>query len=305
VNRLFLVFLILSVLTADGLSQLSVKGIEELDLDSSVEWNMPRFSPDGNSVFVTTTYFNGIWQYDLKTRAVLEITSDPGSGFGFSLSPDGRKVAYRRTFLDTAARSRVQEVVVRNLTDGTMTILESGPRISTPHFIDEEVLYTADRDLRSSDEAIRTGVRVLGIERTKIALVKDGVKVLLDPLGNGSYLWPSLSPDGRSMVAFDMSRGAFVCDLAGNVQAMLGRRSAPAWTRDGKWIVFMDDRDDGHRILSSDLYALRPDGSDVTRLTDDDSVIEMYPQCSSSDNLIVFNSLEGKVYLLRYEEGSR
>jgi Tol biopolymer transport system component len=102
-----------------------------------------------------------------------------------------------------------------------------------------------------------------------------------------------------------MSRGAFVCDLTGNVKAMLGRRSAPEWTRDGAWIVFMDDRDDGHRILSSDLYALRPDGSEVTRLTDDDSVIEMYPHCSPSDNLIVFNSLEGNVYLLRYEEESR
>jgi hypothetical protein len=163
VNRIFCVLFILSVFPAAGLAQLSVTGIDKLDLDSSVEWNMPKFSPDGKSVYVTTTYFNGIWRYDLKTRVVLEITSDPGSGFGFSLSPDGRKVAYRRTFVDTAARSRLQEVVVKDLTNGTTTILESGPRLSTPHFIDQGVLYTADRDLRSSDEEIKTGVRILGI----------------------------------------------------------------------------------------------------------------------------------------------
>jgi Tol biopolymer transport system component len=305
VKRALLVLLFLPVLSGSGLAQLSVIGIEELDLDSSVEWSMPRFSPDGNSVYVTTTYFNGIWRYDLRTRAVLEIASDPGSGFGFSLSPDGRKVAYRRTFVDTAAHARVQEVVVKDLTDGTISVLESGPRLSTPLFADQEVVYTADRDLRSSDEAIEPGVRILGIERTKIALLKDGVKVLLDPLGTGSYIWPSLSPDGTMMVAFDMSRGAFVCDLSGSVKAMLGRRSAPEWMRDGKWIVFMDDKDDGHMILSSDLYAIRPDGTDSTRLTDDDSVIEMYPHCSPVDNLIVYSSLKGSVYLLRYEEGSR
>ena len=35
-----------------------------------------------------------------------------------------------------------------------------------------------------------------------------------------------------------------------------GRANAPSWMRSGGWLVSMDDRDDGHRVLSSDLCAV-------------------------------------------------
>lgn len=39
---------------------------------------------------------------------------------------------------------------------------------------------------------------------------------------------------------------------------------APAWSPDGDWIVFASDREKGYEI-----YVVRPDGSQQTRLTFD------------------------------------
>jgi Tol biopolymer transport system component len=99
-----------------------------------------------------------------------------------------------------------------------------------------------------------------------------------------------------------MDRGAFVCDVDGSAMTKIGKRDAPSWTRSGKWIVYMDDKDDGHQILSSDLAAVSFDGKSVVQLTSTASIFEMNPQCSPSENKIVCNNTSGMIFVLEYEE---
>jgi Tol biopolymer transport system component len=142
----------------------------------------------------------------------------------------------------------------------------------------------------------------LGIEETKIALTVKGKKVTLDPFGQGSYIWPSLSPDKQFLVAYEIDRGAFVCDLTGKVISTFGRRDAPTWTRSGRWIVYMEDKDDGHRLLSSDLFAVTRDGSSTVQLTSTAALMELDPHCSPTENKIVCSTSDGSILLLEYEE---
>ena len=48
--------------------------------------------------------------------------------------------------------------------------------------------------------------------------------------------------------------------------------SEPSWTPDGGWIVFVVGRDQ-----ASDLYAVRPDGTDLTRITGSDGIVVSGP----------------------------
>jgi len=289
------------VLTSEA--QLRITKVEKLPLSTSQEWAYPRFSPDGKRVYFTAAQGNGIWVYSPQSRATRQITVDAKSGSSFNISPDGNQIVYRRSVWDRKTKTRKQEVVLKNLSTGSSRVLASGPDVSVPVFSQDIVLYSIKGEtknlasIRNLDE-----VSILGIEETKIALVRNGKKVLLDPLGKGSYIWPSLSPDKKLIVAYDMDQGSFVCDLDGNIISKLGRRDAAVWTRSGKWILYMVDRDDGYRILSSDLYAISPDGVTVTQLTATEEVMEMHPQCSPTENKIVYSTLGGEIYLLRYEE---
>ena len=182
-------------------------------------------------------------------------------------------------------------------------ILESGPDVSAPAFANNTPVYS----VRTKTKGLVTTtsgqeVTVLGIENTKIALSVKGKKTLLDPLGNGSYIWPVLSPDKSLLAAYEMDRGTFVCDLRGAIISKLGRRDAPSWTRSGKWIVYMDDKDDGHRLISSDIFAVTPDGKTVVQLTSTKQALEMNPQCSPTENKIVYDTTDGSIMVLEYEE---
>jgi TolB protein len=95
---------------------------------------------------------------------------------------------------------------------------------------------------------------------------------------------PSWSPDSARLAFHserDFPRGyesaIYLMDSDGKDQRRLvdGTGLSPDWSPDGRWIVFVSRRDGPW-----DLYAVRPDGSALTRLTDD-SNIEFEPQWRS------------------------
>jgi Tol biopolymer transport system component len=145
-------------------------------------------------------------------------------------------------------------------------------------------------------------VSVVGIERTKIIIERSGARVVFDPFGDGSYIWPAISPDKNYLSAYEMSRGTIVFTIDGSVVSRLGKRNAAVWERSGKWLIYMDDRDDGHRIISSDIFAVSPDGKTTVQLTTTDDSIEMYPQASSVEDKIVYSTLAGEIFVLTYRE---
>lgn len=302
-TRLTYLFTIILVVSSSIHAQLKTVDIQKLPLDQTKEWSNAKFSPSGRFIYLTTSGFDGIWEYSLSMGTLRQITDDKRLGFEFSISPDERQLAYRRTSTDATTHERLQEIVLVNLTDLTSTLLESGETVSTPTFVKNRVVYTVEGRTKNLSSQINLNQSsIIGIENTKIALNSSGKKVLLDPLKGGSYVWPSLSPDGKRIVAYEMEAGTFICNLDGKVLSRLGRRDSPAWTRDGKWIVFMRDADDGHDITSSEIWCISTDGKTLCPITQTDAVIELYPDCSPTENTIVCTSLTGEVFLISYEE---
>lgn len=301
--RTFLLLCVaVAVMSSLTLAQIEITRTERLDLGPQQQWDHPQFSADGTTVFYTTASYDGIWSYSRETKQIRQITADPKSGYGFTVSPDGGQIAYRRSRIDEQTRRRTQEVIVTDLRTGQSTTVASGRALPLPSFGTESLILSAGGATQGLSKQNVPGTALLGIEETKIAIIKNGAKVLLDPFGDGRYIWPALSPDGKAIVAYEMSRGTVVMTVEGNLTARLGKRNAPSWTRDGKYVVYMDDRDDGHQVLSSDLYCVTPDGSTTVQLTRTEGITELSPQCSPVEDVIVTSSLEGFIYVLSYRE---
>jgi Tol biopolymer transport system component len=102
-----------------------------------------------------------------------------------------------------------------------------------------------------------------------------------------------------------MERGTFVCGSDGANPVRLGRRNAAVWTRDGRWLVYMADRDDGHRVTGSELAMVSPDGKTEVMLTASQNRAEMYPRCSPTEDKIVCSTVGGEILILTYRRGGR
>ncbi|MFH0992432.1 MAG: hypothetical protein V1799_20725 [bacterium] len=297
------VMLLVAVLCS---AQMKITDRQRLSPALTGEYSHPQFSPDGKAIFFTTPEANGIWQYTLPSGQTQQITSDSKTGVSFTISRDGRKIAYRRTTTDKVTHRQKQELIVKDLTTGSTATVATGSDISLPAFSESELLYSIGSSTKNLNRMKSAdGIKILGIENTKIILLRNGQKRILDPLKNGSYIWPVLSPDKKTIAAYEMDRGTFVCDLNGKILARLGRRNAPSWTRDSKWLVYMNDKDDGHQILSSDLQCISPDGKTAVQLTSTPDIFEMYPHCSPTENKIICSTLKGELYLLTYTVESK
>jgi Tol biopolymer transport system component len=179
--------------------------------------------------------------------------------------------------------------------------------VNTPAFSGRVPVVSGERGVVSTD-ALGGGTpsaTVLGVGPLGISLLVHGQTVTLDPFKGGTYIWPSLSPDGTMLVAYEVDRGTFVCTLDGTVIRKFRRLDHPSWTRDGKWIVYMNDRDDGEKLLSSDLAAISLDGAREVSLTATSDVIELNPSCSPVANQIVCYTPQGEIFLLTYEEAGQ
>jgi Tol biopolymer transport system component len=297
--------LLAAALPAAG--QIHITKTETVPLPASQRWMAPGWSPQGRVFFITSMDYSGLWSFDLNSGAFAQITADPGAGYGWTVSPDGAHLAYRKTTGDAVGQPRSQEIVDFDLTTGASATVKTAQSVDLPVYSGEALLVNAEQlgvAVLGSGELVPGAATVLGIENTKIALMKGGQKSLLDPFGDGSYIWPSLSPDGKRLLAYDMTRGAFVCDLEGNVLARLGRLDAPGWTRSGSWIISMREENDGQVITGSDLYATTPDGLTNVRLTRT-PVIELSPSCSPVDNRILCATADGTILVLTYEEAGQ
>ncbi|MFS8201563.1 amidohydrolase family protein [Streptomyces sp. CWNU-52B] len=255
----------------------------------------PTWSPDGKRILfvrakgVTTANGTG-----LDARTVAAVPAD-GTGpvtvehtdtttaqiMTPALAPDGRRLACLRT---TAAPEGSCTLVV----DGAPVALAGDVAPVPPRWTAAgELLLTVDGDftLVRPEEPARTDVipfeGVLPVERPRYDVKEYDLGQGRARPVRGIHL-PALSPDGRH-IAFAALNSLWLADSSGGAAPKRLRRSAateyllgPSWSRDGRALLYADDRDGLLGVYRRDLAtgeeralatggrvhpALSPDGS--------------------------------------------
>ncbi len=307
-KKLFNVLFVIILFVPFTLSQnVSVSKIIELTNGNSDEYYYPKFSQDNSKVFFTSSNYKGLFYLNLSDNSITKITDDNGAGYEFVIDPNNNSVYYRSDkYINGRKYSSIKAIDLQSLKVKT---IESDKRdVSTPKMLDNgNVFYTVQKDMRSfNNKALKQKTISLlpvkafvQIENTKIVLYREGMKKVLAPLGNGNYIWPSLSPDNTKILFTFAGKGTFISDLNGKILVNLGYANYPRWSPDGKWISYMVDKDDGINVIYSDIFVSSADGKLRFQLTDSKDVNEMYPEWSSSGNEIVVNSYDGKILLMK------
>jgi len=305
--KLFLLILAFQLITEA--QSIQVKEIKEIAIPGGGEHYFPRFASNDSTIYFTRAYYDGIESINLFSNEFKTVTSEPGSGYEYQFSDNGGKIFYRTdNYVNGKKYSDIKSV---NLQTKQVDLIESGKRnLSAPKILKSgDCIFKQDADITVNNkqkQTIQLNIipqdTVLFYSDKNLILLIDGQKKVFDPLGEGSYLWSSFSPDKSKILFTLMGKGTYITDLNGKVLLDMGYANAPTWSPDGRWIAYMDDKDDGEKVISSEIMLLSADGKEKIQLTDSKTIQEQFPAWSPSMSAIVCHSNDGEIIYLSLEK---
>ena len=254
----------------------------------------PVLSPDGQKVLFTQSDYEGLNVYDIADDVVTPLASDRLAGFSPAFSKDGKSVYF-------LSQTRENMLVYREMKsvnlDGTgmSTVMGKSRGMLHPVAVDGGVVTVSDngRKLKAKSNG---GTYAYSAGR-KIVVVKNGIEKKIAPVPTKyTYIWESLSPDGTKILFYAGGKGAYICDLDGNLVAELGKYTSPAWCGND-YVVAVNATHDGHQYETSQVVLLKADGSYKKELTTPVSM-SMHPTASASGDRITYNTIDGRLFLM-------
>lgn len=271
----------------------------QVALPSGVVSEVATISPDGSFVAVGELGGNTIWKVSLPTGMTNVITSN-GTASDVVISPDGKNIVFRTHTFDKnhlrhtglnyvdASGSEHQLVAPSRRLNAGVAIAQSG--------------ITAVENGRARVKAFggakAASLPVASINYGHLEVNVDGRTTVIDPQGRGSYLWPSISPDGTKVLYTLSGAGTFVCNLDGSDARYIGHLQAPKWMG-GDMVVAMQSEDDGQYVTASKVIVSTLDGRQQTISAPGE--IAMYPSASADGKKIAYGTADGKLVIVNIQ----
>ena len=305
-KRLLLIFLITTIpLAAQMVTVVEDAAVTNLK-DGAFYY--PAVSPDGTTLLFSSESYKGLWSNNLSTGKVVKITNVNGAGYEPGFSPVSNEILFREDKF--VKGKRFSSLLSYDVAAKKAAVLEEGVRDlkicrdnsnAFKNYVKEtEVRSTMKQTMLQKSAAPE---KVVFIQDSKIVLSENNTKKALQPLGEGSYIWASLSPDKTKLLFTFAGKGTYVTNLEGTILNKVGYANYPSWSPDGNWILFMKDLDNGVNLISSEIYiANLKTGKyiNLTLLSDD---ISMYPKWEVTNSEIFYNTDNGQIrkIKLKYE----
>jgi TolB protein len=242
------------ILNADG------SGGRRLTRDNNRAHNAPNLSPDGRSI-VYLSAVEGVYQIfemDLESGETWQLTFEEGNKSAPAISPDGRRILFSRVI------DGHESVWVMDRMGGNQTLLfgtGSGAGWDPVWSPDgAQILFLSERSghpqlytMNSDGSNVRQITNMPGFR------------------GRGDW-----SPDGRFIATFAgdaWDREIILMAPDGSNPITItdgGNNLSPSFSPDGSWITFTSYMDNFHDDFGCEIYMMRRDGSDLTRMTNND-----------------------------------
>jgi len=298
-KKSFLFILLLTGLTfAQEVSVISNVAITSLEQG---EFYYPLGNSDDSKIIFSSEAYKGLWMLDNTNGRIKKLNDYYSAGYE-PVFTDGDRIIHRKD--DFKNNRRFISIYEYNVFDKSETIIEKDLRdIAQIKVVNgDEINYSKNQSLleiSSNSKLAKSAANnlpVVMIENSDLVLYNNGEREVVNPIGDGNYLWASVSPDGTRLLFTFAGQGSFVTDLRGEIIGELNSAHYPQWSSNGEWILFMRDYDDGEQIIESDLFISTIDGKKEFKLTETKDIHEMYPVWSKSENAVYYNSTIGIIY---------
>lgn len=282
----------INILSAQNIT---VKTQTKIQLNTKVFY--PTLNAEGDKLLFSNESYKGLYLYDFSTKNTKEISQEQNSGYFPVFSVDNSKIFFRTTNFENRLRyDGLQSYDIKSSKKQQMLSPQRNLRQAQGYH--NGVLVLRGKTLVKSTFGVtkKTIPAYVSSEDLNIYVYNDGERKQLKPFSeNVNYIWVSISPDNKRILFTATGKGTYICDLNGKITSSLGYLNAPVWYNND-FVVGMQDKDNGQFVTSSTVIMVSVDGRTKKQISNPKHVA-MYPACSAKSGRIVYNTLEGELFL--------
>ncbi len=274
----------------------TVTSVDRVNTESAIE--KPVISADGSFVVGYAPQAAAIVKIDAVNGATSTVMEGKNL-YGLRLTGDNQSVVFTRANYDKK-HMRKNSLEAVSLTGGKSQVLVKPTRkLNAGVSISGSTVTAVENGrvkVRTLGATASAPTPVASISYGHLQVTVDGETKTIDPQGRGSYLWPSVSPDGTKVVYWLVGKGCFVVNLDGSDAKAMGNLRAATWAGNDM-VVGMDMRSTTQEADNSSIVAKRISDGVRQQLTSDD-VVALFPSASADGSRIAFTTPEGAVYII-------
>jgi Tol biopolymer transport system component len=251
----------------------------------------PQWSPDGR-LYCSTPKYTEILEINLENGALRSVAAGMGAGFKFAFASSG-SIFYKKVVDSGRELWKVD-------TEGQQTWIASDSELGLPAF------YKGAIRVRYAEGTFSyTGAGDTLHTSAEGWVYQDGGSIFryregkqpqrISPKGQECCL-PVQSPDGERVVYENLTGGLVYVNLESGASYPLGPGNNVCWSPDGSFFLFDRTLDDGHRLLSGDIYFILRDSGTAQNLTENFDRIAGHPAISPGGDRIAFEA-NGSIWM--------
>jgi hypothetical protein len=261
----------------------------------------PVLNTAGDKLLFTASGFSGLNLVDLLTNQVTEISKEAGAGYEPQFSTDNAQIFYRKTTFENNRRfNAVLSFDIK--TKRNSELLAPQRMLNKIYPLTNGVIAFSGKNILRATATKSTDAPIVVSANDELRIMLYNGKIsYLNPLNmpEPRYIWVSLSPDSKKILFTAAGKGTYICDLNGKILSSLGSINAPVWFNND-YVVAMEDKDDGHRVISSKIVLISVVKKTKTNISTTDK-IAMYPTASGKANRIAYHAENGEIEVVEVE----
>ena len=270
------------------------------------QYMRPTWSPDGKKISFNSSDRRGIWIINADGTNKIKIFDDHSTGYAYQWSHDSNKIAALISMFRDRKKQNLMKIYDVNsgkyqeLTEASRQI--SGKPIWSRD--DRRIFFVNQNEIESLsisslekqslpfNETFVVGQNI--ISKGKITNISN----LFIQFKDKDLLNLELSPDGQKVVFEVMGGNLYLVDLALKTVKEIGVGYRAKWSPDNQYVVYMVSEDDGHTILTSDLYIYSITNDINYNITNTPYLLEMNPSWSPDGSYLAYDEYRsGEIYI--------
>lgn len=303
----------MALLAAGGLaSSMALTGsawaAEPVQVAAKGQFIAPQWSPDGKHLAMTGPGYKGIYVVQTDGQNLRQISDEPGAGYRFAWSPDGKRIAFKSKLEQDGKITKSVKIAAVD-GSGNKTVAQGPADLGVPVWLDKSTiqfsdgqnLATAGLDGKVAPTKAASKANVLSVGKCNVTVVADatendrvvviaadGSKKYLTSPTDGRYFDVRVSPDGTQVLVHKLDGHIYLFDLSGIGRNDLGEGHGATWSPDGKQILCNTAKDDGHDITEADIVVIDARSGARRTVTQTQDRLEMHAAWSPDGKQIAY-----------------